>query len=555
MPLMAARMVARAASWGVRQMAARMVAPAAQSLRRAVAVGGDWARGDRDASTGASAVSMECIIGIESSCDDTGVSVVGWPVGGGLGRGGGAVVLANELASQHALHAASAGIVPHFAAREHARVLPTLYARALALAGVAETQAGGEAAGAAGASRRIVAVGVTCGPGLELCLSAGLAHAELAARRLGVPLLPIHHLEAHLLLPRLTEQMRGASARDAGAACPPGGGGGGGGSGGGGGGDGELAFPFLVLLASGGHTLVALASGVGETLVLGSTLDDALGECYDKVARMVGAAGALEALEQERGAGDELQGERGTCDERPPGECAAAGGSAEQLSASGGSAAQLSASGAPAAQLSASDAPSAPRPAAPPAHGGALLERLARLGDEHAVRLPVPLRGARGQPRLAFSFSGLKSAVARAAAGPLPPRTAADVAASFQRAAALHVCDQLSRGLAFAALRAHVEGRPRPSTVVLVGGVAANQYLREAVRAVAQLHGARIVAPPAALATDNGLMIAWAAAERWAAGLRAQPPPGMAWDVNPRWVLGEAPPMREGSLRRGACAQ
>src|SRR6185437_15103299 len=104
---------------------------------------------------------------------------------------------------------------------------------------------------------------VTAGPGLAVCLRAGVAHARDVAARLQAPLLPVHHLEAHLLVPRLACMLGVAQSSRPVARLLP--------------------FPYLVLLVSGGHSQIVLARGVGDYCILGRTLDDSLGEAYDKI--------------------------------------------------------------------------------------------------------------------------------------------------------------------------------------------------------------------------------------------------------------------------------
>ncbi len=166
-------------------------------------------------------------LGIDTSCDDTGVGVV---------RDG--EVLANLVASQSALHAEFGGVVPEYASREHTRVIDRLVAEALDEAGVGPGE--------------LDLVAATYGPGLVGPLLVGLSYAKGLALGLGVPFYGVHHLEAHLAA--------------AGAVEPP----------------------YLALLASGGHTHLFDVPGEGEYRLLGATRDDAAGEAFDKVARLLG---------------------------------------------------------------------------------------------------------------------------------------------------------------------------------------------------------------------------------------------------------------------------
>ncbi|GBF91039.1 hypothetical protein Rsub_03895 [Raphidocelis subcapitata] len=193
------------------------------------------------------------VLGIESSCDDTAAAVVASD-----GR-----VLGEAIAGQAAIHAAFGGVHPSAAAAAHAAAIESVVAEALARAGAAAGD--------------LSAVAVTVGPGLSLCLDVGVRKARALSREAGLPLVAVHHMEAHALVARLAaaaaaaDAAGGGGAGAAGAAAP-----------------GGVAFPFLCLLVSGGHNLLVLARGVGDYLQLGSTLDDALGEAYDKVARMLG---------------------------------------------------------------------------------------------------------------------------------------------------------------------------------------------------------------------------------------------------------------------------
>jgi N6-L-threonylcarbamoyladenine synthase len=172
------------------------------------------------------------VLGVESSCDETGIALYDSAAG----------LLAHTLHSQVAMHAEYGGVVPELASRDHIRrVVPLLR----------------ETLGRAGRSLAdIDAVAYTCGPGLAGALLVGCAFAEALALALDRPTIPLHHLEGHLLSPLLS-------------ADPP-------------------AFPFVALLVSGGHTQLMRVTGVGEYELLGETLDDAAGEAFDKSAKLLG---------------------------------------------------------------------------------------------------------------------------------------------------------------------------------------------------------------------------------------------------------------------------
>ncbi len=172
------------------------------------------------------------VLGIETSCDETGVAVYD------SGRG----LLAHALHSQVALHDAYGGVVPELASRDHIRRLLPLIREVLHKAGARESD--------------LDAVAYTQGPGLAGALLVGATVANSLAFGLGIRAIGVHHLEGHLLSPLLEKN-------------PP-------------------SFPFVALLISGGHTQLMRVSGVGEYEMLGETLDDAAGEAFDKTAKLLG---------------------------------------------------------------------------------------------------------------------------------------------------------------------------------------------------------------------------------------------------------------------------
>jgi N6-L-threonylcarbamoyladenine synthase len=172
------------------------------------------------------------VLGIETSCDETGVAVYD------SGRG----LLAHALHTQVALHNDYGGVVPELASRDHIRRLLPLVREVLREAGVGEAE--------------LDAVAYTQGPGLAGALLVGAAVASGLALGLGIPAIGVHHLEGHLLSPLLAQDAPG--------------------------------FPFVALLVSGGHTQLMRVSGVGEYELLGETQDDAAGEAFDKTAKLLG---------------------------------------------------------------------------------------------------------------------------------------------------------------------------------------------------------------------------------------------------------------------------
>ncbi|AZA09929.1 tRNA (adenosine(37)-N6)-threonylcarbamoyltransferase complex transferase subunit TsaD [Corynebacterium pseudopelargi] len=327
------------------------------------------------------------ILGIESSCDETGVGIVQRHEDGSL------EILANAVASSMDQHARFGGVVPEIASRAHLESMVPVMRAALAEAGISRPDA----------------VAATVGPGLAGALLVGASAAKAYAAAWNVPFYGVNHLGGHVAVANL-----------AGA---------------------ELGH-CVALLVSGGHTQLLEVDAVGTPMrELGSTLDDAAGEAYDKVARLLGL-------------------------------------------------------GYP---------------------GGPVIDRWAQQGDRKAIRFPRGLMRAdemRGEHRFDFSFSGLKTSVARyVEAAEREGRTIdiADVCASFQEA----VCDVLS---AKAILACKETGAP---TLLLGGGVAANARLRSLLGARCASAGIELLVPPLKLCTDNGVMIASLAAELIAAGGQA----------------------------------
>jgi N6-L-threonylcarbamoyladenine synthase len=343
------------------------------------------------------------VLGIETSCDETAVALVD----------GERRVLAEALRSQLERHAPYGGVVPEIAARAHVEILDRLIARVMA---EAELEFGD-----------LAGVAATAGPGLIGGLLVGLITAKAIAAAHRLPLLAINHLEGHAL-----------TARCVLGTGPEG-----------------LEFPYLLLLVSGGHCQLLAVEGVGRYRRLGTTLDDALGEAFDKAAKMLGL-------------------------------------------------------GFP---------------------GGPALERAARTGDPERFALPRPMVG---QPGCNFSFSGLKTAlrqtIERLGPQALAPPLLDDLCASFQAAVAETLVDRTRRA-ALLFRRMH----PGSDTLVVAGGVAANAHLRACLADLAAAQGLRLIVPPPALCTDNGVMIAWAGVERLALGLSDDltAPARARWPLDP----------------------
>ena len=338
------------------------------------------------------------VLGIETSCDETAVAVVEGAAGTApVGR-----ILSNTVYSQLTEHRRFGGVVPEIAARAHLERIDGLVAQALDEAGVELAD--------------LDAIAATGGPGLIGGVMVGVMTAKALAFAHDKPFIAVNHLEGHALSVRLTE---------------------------------PVEFPYLLLLVSGGHCQLLTVRGPGDFTRLGTTIDDAAGECFDKTAKLLGL-------------------------------------------------------GFP---------------------GGPAVEKAAVGGDPKRFALPRPMWR---KPGCDFSFSGLKTAV-RQTVEKLPaddPRTVADLCASFQRTVGDVFADRCANALAVA---------PSP-TLVVAGGVAANVYLRGRLEEVAATHGARLVAPPVRLCTDNGAMIAWAGVER----LRLGQVDALDFRPRPRWPLDPA---------------
>jgi N6-L-threonylcarbamoyladenine synthase len=321
------------------------------------------------------------ILAIESSCDETGVGIAR------LDGDGTVTLLADEVASSVDEHVRFGGVVPEIASRAHLEALGPAMRRALSTAGLDKPDV----------------VAATIGPGLAGALLVGVAAAKAYSAAWGVPFYAVNHLGGHL-------------AADVYEHGP---------------------LPECVaLLVSGGHTHLLHVRSLADPIIeLGSTVDDAAGEAYDKVARLLGL-------------------------------------------------------GYP---------------------GGRVLDELARTGDREAIAFPRGMTGPRDDP-YAFSFSGLKTAVARYLESH-PDAVNADIAAGFQEA----VADVLTRKAVRAAADLGVK------TLLIAGGVAANSRLRELAEQRCAAAGLTLRIPRPRLCTDNGAMIAAFAAHLVAAGAPQSP--------------------------------
>lgn len=363
--------------------------------------------------------SSSVVLGIETSCDDTGVAVV-------CSRRG---VVFHALSSQWNLHEQFGGVFPNEAKRAHSETLPLLLKEALSHL-----------------PSPLTAVAVTTGPGLAPCLAVGLTQAQSLCSTLNVPLVAVHHLHAHAMAAKMHAP--------------------------------QLSWPFGALIASGGHTSLVMCQSPdpNECSVVSSSLDDSVGEAFDKVWRMLQQSCHPSVWEQEK-----------------------------QMTSS-------------------SKSP----------HPGARLERLASLCPLPIPPLfPVPMRKKRSNSskkpipsRLDYSFSGLKASVARHLSS-APPQTlqdAACVAAAFQWSAFEHIAERTEAGL---------EGLT-DGILVMSGGVAANEALRKRMRRLRSIK--HLICPPPEMCTDNGIMIAWTGLLMLQYGIKPMDPANIKYD--PRWKLG-----------------
>ena len=344
------------------------------------------------------------LLAIETSCDETAAAVIRetgdparpWEIA------------SNVVASQTAIHREWGGVVPELASRQHVRDICGVVERAL---GDAQTTMDG-----------IGAIAVTQGPGLVGSLLVGVSFAKSLAWARQLPIVPVHHLAGHIESLTLAH--------------------------------GELPLPAAVLVVSGGHTSLYFISSPGEYRLIARTRDDAAGEAYDKVAKLLGLG--------------------------YPG-----GPVIDRLSKSGNDrAVDL-----PLTRLTHADR-NAPR-------------------DVASDLLPPDV--AR---RVDFSFSGLKTAVlryvtaARAQHGTLPEPLVADIAASFQRVVVEALLDRTFEAARWL----------NAKSIGIAGGVSANSRLRAEAEARGQRYGLPVFVPPLSLSTDNAAMIGAAALRRLRAG-------------------------------------
>ena len=338
------------------------------------------------------------ILGLDTSCDDTSAAVVA----------DGRIALSNIVNSQVKLHHPYGGVVPEIASREHIRNIVPVVNKALSDAQIEIKDLDG--------------IAVTVGPGLSGSLLVGLYYAKGLSYANKIPLAAVNHLEGHILSIFLEDK--------------------------------APEFPFTALTVSGGHTSIYHVKGFGEYIQMGQTLDDAAGEAFDKVAKLL-------------------------------------------------------------------------RLGYP---GGRVIEQLAGSGDKNRIDFP---RAYLSPESLDFSFSGIKTSVSlyiKKWQEDNPPVKMADIAASFQEA----VIDVLVKKI----LKAHEQ--TGASSIVVAGGVACNQALREKLNDSASAKGIRVYYPRPEYCTDNGAMIALTGHHRLINGERAD----LSVDVRSRFPIDDIPSVK-----------
>ena len=326
-------------------------------------------------------------LGIESSCDETGIGLYSSDQG----------LIAHQLFSQVEMHAEYGGVVPELASRDHIQRTIPLIKAVLSEAKIQLSDING--------------IAYTAGPGLAGALLVGSSVAKSLAWSLNIPALAVHHMEGHLLAPLLEEA--------------------------------QPQFPFVALLVSGGHTLLVDVKGIGDYQILGESLDDAVGEAFDKTAKILGL-------------------------------------------------------GYP---------------------GGPALAALAKQGDETQFKFPRPMTD---RPGLEFSFSGLKTFARNTFAK--YPEQKADIAKAFEVAATQTLMIKCRRALE----------QTHYSTLVVAGGVSANQSLRQVLDTMGKKLDVEVFYPRQEFCTDNGAMIALAGHLRLVKG---QVSAGNEITIKPRWSL------------------
>ncbi len=336
------------------------------------------------------------ILGIETSCDETAVAILNSDNH----------ILSNKLISQVDIHKKFGGVVPEIAARSHVEFLPNLVEEVFEEAKIS--------------IKDIDAIAATGGPGLIGGVMVGVMYGKTLASCMNKKFIAVNHLEGHALVPKMTE---------------------------------NIEYPYLLLLVSGGHCQIVIIEELGKYSIISRTIDDAAGEAFDKVAKLLNI-------------------------------------------------------GYP---------------------GGPIVEQYAKKGNEIAFEFPKPMLK---KAEYNFSFSGLKTAVRNQIhkLGEISEEDKADVSASFQ-----YTVSKIINYKILQALKLFSSKFPNSKNIVISGGVAANQYLRNKLGENVKNLGYKLFYPPIDLCTDNAVMIAYAGMERLKAGFRSN----LDFEPKSRWNLDE----------------
>ena len=319
------------------------------------------------------------ILGIETSCDETAVSLIQ------DGDSGIPKILSNVISSQFDIHKEFGGVVPELAARSHVEKIDLIAKKAIEESGVSLD--------------KVSAIAATSGPGLIICLTVGLNFGKAMASTLNVPFIGVNHLEGHALSPKLHS---------------------------------KIDYPYLLLLISGGHSQYLSVNGLGNYKRLGTTIDDALGEAFDKTAKLLGI-------------------------EFP---------------------------------------------------GGPKLEKFAKNGDPNKFDLPKPIINKGG---CNLSFAGLKTAILRITKTISSQQEKFDLAASFQK-----TIEEILYKKTKIAFQEFNKINPKSNNnIVVAGGVAANEGIRNILNKVSKENGFKTLFPDLKLCGDNGAMIAMVGLEKY----------------------------------------
>lgn len=382
---------------------------------------------------------LSTILGIETSCDDTGAAVVNNQ----------RIILGESLVSQTPTSVKMGGVVPPVAQKLHVENIGKTVSTAMEKSGISWDN--------------LDAIAVTVKPGMALSLKIGVVHAKQLAVRHNLPIIPIHHMEAHALTAMLTDE--------------------------------SLTLPFLALLVSGGHSLLALARDIDEFLVLGISLDMSPGDCLDKVARRLHLASLNDGIYSQipGGMAIELMA-RNSCGSR---------------------------------------AFPIPTPRSVARDCDFSFSGIRSAADRLIARLEEDQVN-----------------------GVLPVDVIASICASCQNAVTRLCCRRVQRAIEYCALNSLLPSSiripqtawptpPLPTSIdpsapalVVSGGVASNLFIRNELTKVAAHYGMRLVAPPPRLCTDNGVMVAWNGALLHSRGKRIEYDPSVI-DFSPRAPLGK----------------